>query len=351
MLIKKHQQEPLKKDMRLGFFFFAALLLVFATHLVSEPISIGLTLLSFIAFTLFAGFYVLLANPTLIKMLHADFETKPAHRWLVPCGLWGVALIYALLSDQFTLPLVSLGLLYCLLPFVLYIYLQNAQPILHWFDVIVILLLWFPIEFGWIPDLNIPPTSGTVKVYNIIGLILIIFLYFILRALPDTGFTYRLKGKDWRSIIQNFIFFMPFALIIGLATGFIEFAKRLPPTGEMIASFIAILFFIALPEEILFRGVIHNLLEKRLAPKKNGTVIALVISSVIFGLAHGNNSNPPFLDIDLGPLGIWHAPWVYILLATIAGVFYGLTYVKTRKVTAAALVHLLVDWVWGVFFK
>jgi membrane protease YdiL (CAAX protease family) len=160
-----------------------------------------------------------------------------------------------------------------------------------------------------------------------------------------------LKGTDIRTAIQNFIFFMPFALIVGFATGFIAVSQRLPSAAEMVGSFAAIAFFIALPEEILFRGIIHNLLQVRLANRKRGTAIALTISSVIFGLAHGNNHNAPFFDIDFGPLGIWHVPWVYILLATIAGYFYGWTFIKTRSVTAAAIVHLLVDWFWGTFFS
>jgi membrane protease YdiL (CAAX protease family) len=39
----------------------------------------------------------------------------------------------------------------------------------------------------------------------------------------------------------------------------------------------------------------------------------------------------------------------YFMLATVAGVFYGRTFVRTGKVAPAAIVHLAVDWVWSIF--
>ncbi len=93
-----------------------------------------------------------------------------------------------------------------------------------------------------------------------------------------------------------------------------------------------IFLFIALPEEILFRGVIHRYLERVL---RWSPLATLILSSVIFGAAHLNN--PPNVGY-------------YFILATIAGIFYGRTFVRTGKVVPAALVHLAVDWMWSVFF-
>ncbi|HXK62385.1 MAG TPA: CPBP family intramembrane metalloprotease, partial [Acidobacteriota bacterium] len=73
-------------------------------------------------------------------------------------------------------------------------------------------------------------------------------------------------------------------------------------------------------------------------------------SSLVFGLAHSNNSNPPYAAVHLPLVGVVELPWVYILLATIAGVFYGLAYVRSGKLTTAALVHAMVDLWWSVFF-
>jgi membrane protease YdiL (CAAX protease family) len=110
---------------------------------------------------------------------------------------------------------------------------------------------------------------------------------------------------------------------------------------------VGILFLIAIPEELLFRGIIQNLLERALPGAK---WLPLVLASLIFGFAHANNANPPYFTFSIAGMTI-EFPWVYVLLATIAGLFYGLTYQKTRKITAAAVVHCLVDAWWVIFFR
>jgi hypothetical protein len=64
--------------------------------------------------------------------------------------------------------------------------------------------------------------------------------------------------------------------------------------------------------------------------------MALTISSLIFGAAHLNDPSPD---------------WRYFLLATIAGVFYGFAYIRTKKITVAAIVHTLVDAIWKLYFS
>lgn len=73
---------------------------------------------------------------------------------------------------------------------------------------------------------------------------------------------------------------------------------------------------------------------------------ALLLASVIFGLSHLDNPNPPFLPVTLRGRH-FAVPWLYVVLATIAGIFYGLAYRRTSKITASALVHCLVDTWWG----
>ena len=81
-----------------------------------------------------------------------------------------------------------------------------------------------------------------------------------------------------------------------------------------------------LPEEVLFRGLIFNILQRTI--RGHGPWPALVISSVIFGLAHLNN--PP-------------GDWRYVLLATMAGMTYGWAYLRTGSLLAPSYAHALVD--------
>lgn len=96
---------------------------------------------------------------------------------------------------------------------------------------------------------------------------------------------------------------------------------------------LGIFIFIGIPEELLFRGIIQNLLEKAIGRP----ALALGVASLIFGAAHLNNGPSP--------------DWRYFLLATLAGLVYGRAYAKTRNLMAPALLHTLVDVAWRGFFR
>ncbi len=90
----------------------------------------------------------------------------------------------------------------------------------------------------------------------------------------------------------------------------------------------------ALPEEILFRSLIQNLLMLRLG----ATPRTLLAASIIFGAAHLDNGPQPLPN------------WRYMILATIAGVAYGRVFQKSSSVVSSALLHTMVDWTKHFFF-
>lgn len=348
MNIKEHQKAPLQRDFKIGVVLVALLALMFGLYLVQVRISGLMTVLSFVAFLGFMSPYVLFGNPTLIKVLRDDLPAPPQRFYGIVAAFWGLAQVYAIASGQFeasqallsALWLGGLSLLVRALP---------QRPLPHLLDLAVVLLFWLPIEFGLVAGIRIPPVNGQVDVFMPLGLALLIYTYVVIRQF-DVGFTYRLKGDDIRIVVLNFLMFFFIAMIIGALTGFISLARHMPPASEMLISAFAIFFFIALPEELLFRGVIYKLLVKQFQGKPRAVGKALLVSSVIFGLAHGNNANPPFFDVSLGGV-TWQVPWAYIILATIAGLFYGWIFIRTQKITVAAVLHLLVDWVWATFFS
>jgi membrane protease YdiL (CAAX protease family) len=89
---------------------------------------------------------------------------------------------------------------------------------------------------------------------------------------------------------------------------------------------VAIYLATGVPEEFLFRGLIQNTLERAIGRA------ALPIASIIFGLAH-------LPDLR------------YVLLATLAGLAYGWVYQTTRRITASAVTHALVDWIWVLLLR
>ena len=90
----------------------------------------------------------------------------------------------------------------------------------------------------------------------------------------------------------------------------------------------------ALPEEILFRALIQNLLMQRQGPSAR----TLLLASVIFGAAHLDNGPQPVPN------------WRYMILATIAGYAYGRVFQKSSTILSSAALHTMVDWTKHFYF-
>jgi membrane protease YdiL (CAAX protease family) len=59
---------------------------------------------------------------------------------------------------------------------------------------------------------------------------------------------------------------------------------------------------------------------------------------VIFGLAH-LNKRATFFN------------WRYVILATVAGFFYGRAWLAERRLMASSITHATVDTVWSIWFR
>jgi membrane protease YdiL (CAAX protease family) len=102
-----------------------------------------------------------------------------------------------------------------------------------------------------------------------------------------------------------------------------------------LTQFVGIYLTIAIPEELLFRGILQNFLVKSIRRGPQG-LYGLLIASVAFGAAHLHHSPIP--------------NWKYAILATLAGLFYGNAYRTRHRLPAPALTHTLVDAVWHFWF-
>jgi membrane protease YdiL (CAAX protease family) len=91
-------------------------------------------------------------------------------------------------------------------------------------------------------------------------------------------------------------------------------------------------FFVALTQEIFFRGLVFSYL-KQFYPGKD-FIIPLLTSSVIFGIAH----------LNYGGKKLFY-------LATIAGVFYGIIFILTNNIFFPTLCHMIINIFWKVFLR
>jgi len=186
------------------------------------------------------------------------------------------------------------------------------------------IVLWLPIEFNLLPQLRLPPPDG-LRAAPFAALAAGLYLFLVACPLDRIGYTFRLSRRDFRLALIATAAFAIVGLPIGLATGFLEWNPR-PDVIRLGVAPIAIYLATGVPEEFLFRGLIQNTLERAIGRA------ALPIASIIFGLAHLPDPR-------------------YVLLATLAGVAYGYVYQVTRRITASAITHALVDWIWVLLLR
>jgi CAAX protease family protein len=198
-----------------------------------------------------------------------------------------------------------------------------------WRDWFILLVVGLAVDLRWL-DSAWP--SGLRALNELFLVDAGLYGFLAIRQLSGTGFDFHFRWSDWRTGLRELLFFTPIVLVLGLALSFIHPHRNLPGIGNALLRWIGIFFFTAVPEELFFRAWVQNLLERRV-----GRRAALVIASILFGLSHFNKRAA-------------HFNWRYVLLAAIAGIFYGRAWRERRRVPASTITHASVDWIWGLWF-
>jgi uncharacterized protein len=281
-----------------------------------------------IAAGLFA-FELFLAVPRLQGSLRSSFGTRlGVLAPLVPLGLF---LIYSVALGNRTWITVA-GAAYVIAP-ALILASSADEPAGTWEDYLAVLVLWLPVEL----QLNYhlfpypPPLTHTLTI--LLALSTGVAAFVLLRRLDDVGYVVDWRASYFAYFAILFVVFAAVAIPIGMKIGFIHWAPSFSRLRAAPLTIIGILFFTAWPEEFLFRGLLQNLLSKTV----KSPWLGLVAAAIIFGLSH-----------------IHHAPfpnWRYVGLASIAGVFYGLAWMRTRSLVPGVLLHALVDISWHILFR
>ncbi len=184
-------------------------------------------------------------------------------------------------------------------------------------------LRWF--ESAWPPHLTV--------VSKLILLDSGLYGFLVIRQLTGVGFDLQVRGEDLKIGLRELMFYAPIAVPLGLALGFLHWHAYLPKLDSAASAWIFTLVFIAIPEEIYFRGWIQNLIERRL-----GRRTSLCLTALIFGLSHFNKRAV-------------HFNWRYVLLATLAGIFYGRAWRQQHRIAASAITHASVDAIWSIWLR
>lgn len=158
-----------------------------------------------------------------------------------------------------------------------------------------------------------------------------------IRGRSEARFGFLPSSSEWRTGVEYFLYFLP---VGGLVAYLIRFAQFRPMPVVWwkfplfaIGIFLGCLWVVALFEEFVFRGFLQQLIARGV----RNEAIGVIAASILFGLVHV--LAPPFPN------------WRFAAVAGIAGIFYGIAFLKANSVRASMVTHALVVTTWRVFFS
>jgi membrane protease YdiL (CAAX protease family) len=282
---------------------------------------------------------------TLVPLLAAGFFPESVRGWQGVAPTWVRVVRPAVLCVPYVLVAGSAGIfrwgwvaVYGLLPVAVAGLLWQAGRVDlemrgNWRDFVVLAVLGLAVDLRWFEG----AWPAHLAVFNKVLLLDAgIYGFLAVRGLDGVGFDLRLRWRDWRVGLREWGVYTPIAVALGLGIGFLHLHGIFPGGARLMqlpAAAVFTFFFIAVPEELFFRGWLQNLLERRL-----GRGWALGVTAVLFGLAHWNKRAV-------------HFNWRYVVLAALAGVFYGRAWRAERRVGASAITHAAVDTIWSFWLR
>ena len=145
-------------------------------------------------------------------------------------------------------------------------------------------------------------------------------------GLGKTGFVVGFKKYGVIGILIAIVGFVAFYV------GLMPFDRQ-PSVAKVLVEGIIYYVGVALIEELYVRGLLLNLIEKIFSMSKYKTVIAVVLSSLIFGFGHifGTLGQPL-------PVIVSKVVWTIGM-----GIFLGMVYKKTKNLWLSVLFHFLIN--------
>jgi membrane protease YdiL (CAAX protease family) len=203
-----------------------------------------------------------------------------------------------------------------------------------WRDFLTIAGVWVFVKFGpthWIWPYPVGRLAYVFTVLMAVDVALATFL--LARRVKGVGYSIGWGNRWSLYVFGSFVAFACVAIPLGIQIKFIAFEPQVGHWTGMLLGSLGILVFTAWPEELLFRGLLQNCLSRASKSEFAGWWTA----SMLFGMSHITNLGFP--------------NWKYVILAALAGLFYGWTWRKTGSVFASALLHAGVDVTWHFLFR
>ena len=323
----KHQIGPVG-----AFAVWAGLTLIGIIYAVSVPFGRSDSAATLTTFSIYIAAAIFFTNREVIEFIRSRFGSAAGYLLGAIASLAYV--IFVVGTGSFTF--VRVGTIFAFI-FVLLVIAATARRAAPgaWQDYVTIAAVWTAVKFS--PTHLLWSSPGGIRFAYILTVLLCVTIaiavFLLVRDFTGTGYNIGWGPRWWVYVFGSFLVFAAIAIPLATAMHFVEFGPHWRELKALPLMSLAILCFTAWPEEFLFRGLLQNMLQRT---AKNETV-GWVLASILFGFSHITNMGFP--------------NWRYVILATIAGMFYGWTWRKTNSIFASAIVHALVDALWHFLFR
>jgi membrane protease YdiL (CAAX protease family) len=344
-----------------------------------------LPLIIAVPFFIIAYFLVFnLGKPEAIQWFEENNGLEKHNKLIIPILLLG--LLYGFLWLNSKNPFEgSAGLLFFLFLFPTLYYNAFPREQIGRIDYFVLLIFAIPLTLiepnG---DTSLPiGGNGFGSLYKISWVLLLTYSFGYIRKLKDIGFYPIFKLPFLGIAILSWLSFVGFVFIIAFSLGFVnpDPFKEIIKDGfsKSLLEMMRIWIGTALFEELFFRGLLQNMLSQQINRAKKwktywnyGFIIVLVLSILagyalaieyiwfpvmvtlaLFFMAYylekksfqavGTYTALAIISMVFGLAHFHKDSIIFVGLAAVAGWAYGYTYIKTKNVFYAALVHTLVN--------
>lgn len=366
-----------------------------------------------LATTILAGFFVyytfgkcstadlLLAMPFFLLLYFTQFVlgseavVSAFQNWIArnrfnalifPTGMLAFYLIWLSLNGQNILsgnPWLLVYIIY--FPVVVYTLRNDPNRKIGWLDFTVFVLALLPSSLYNIDQNSDVPISGGGfdSISHVIIILTGVYAFAVIRGIKEVGFVFELNWKSLRTALLVWIAYYSLVFVFGSSVNFIAIIGYNDTLDVLIKSIlftmIGTFLHTALFEELFFRGILQNLLAKRIAQGKSWLIFWSVgfgllligallvgytlegkmkwfpalVTIAMFGSAYlieksgkygfGVYTSLAITGVTFGLVHYHAKSIIYIGLACVAGWAYGYTYIKTKNVFYSALVHMLVN--------
>jgi uncharacterized protein len=362
------------------------LLTLFFVYFISGKISTGDMLIALPFFLILYFVQFSIGRTDVVNAFRQWLRMKSVNVLLFPTMMLCFYLFYLLINKQDILQ-GNLWLLvfFVFFPAVVFAWRNDPSRKIGWLDFTVcIVLLLAGTLFSIKQNSEIPISGGGFDSISHVIIILSEFYAFaIVRSLDDVGFVPEIKWKSLLTALLVWAIYYLFVFIFGSSVNFIAVVGHNESLDilikSIIFSMIGTFLHTALFEELFFRGILQNLLAKRIAQGRSWLIFwqigfaVLLIGAFLVGYTlegkmkwfpalvtvimfltayfieksgkygYGVYTSLAITGVTFGLVHYHAKSIIYIGLACIAGWAYGYTYIKTKNVFYSALVHVLVN--------